>query len=114
VINADELPLWVILLLALGAWLVYALIIAGELQWNRTHDLDARVTRHDMVAERMQHSEADDEIQGEQADDGAHDPADDESERCSIHGGSILPTPVPMPPGIPSITERLDRWKDLS
>lgn len=94
--NVDELPLWVILLLAAGAWFVYACIIAGELDPG--------------VPDRVEDSEADDQVQGGASDDDADDDPHPLPERRGIHSGRIRPgTPI-MPPGIPSITERLDRW----
>ena len=112
--NADALPIPLLIVLALCAWSVYFAVIGSELQWNRRTDLHARHAGHDVIPQGVQHSEADDHVEGEQEQAGPDRVADDESEGCSIHARSVHLPPIYLPPGIPSVTERLDRWRDIS
>lgn len=112
--NADALPIPVLIVLALSAWGVYLMVVAHELKWNRPNDLDARVARGHVSAQSVEHGEVDDRVQREQPEAGADDPANDESERRGIHGGIVHRPSIYLPPGIPSVTERLDRWEEIS
>lgn len=98
------------LVLIAGGVLGVVLIIQADR--HARHDLDARVTRRDVGAQRIQHSEVDHHVQREQAEAGPDDPANDEPEGGSVHGGIVHRPPIYLPPGIPSITERLDRWME--
>jgi hypothetical protein len=83
-----EAPMWLLLPIAACAWLVYFGVVLAERRERA--DVDAR-------AEQRAREEA-----AEHGDEG-------EDEPLRRHGRRLPPLPV-MPPGIPSITERLDRW----
>lgn len=100
--NADELPIPVLVVLAVVAWLVFAALVAG----------DQRAFIRSMRAQSAEHGVADDGEQRSRADEGRDKPANKGNERRVIHGGRITPSTPILPPGIPSITERLDRWTE--
>ena len=97
--NVDELPLWILALLAAGAWSVYAMVIANELTLNRRR---ARV-----ITQRMENRATDHEVEGHESKHDGNDHAGHREEQRIGHGRIVHPTPVDMPPGIPSILERL-------
>jgi len=99
-VNVDELPLELLGLLAAGAWAVWVLVVSSETLLNRPQG--------------VRHRKADDHVEDDGAEQEAAKP-DEKAEKgglCIGHGRSVHPAPVALPPGIPSITERLDRWKD--
>lgn len=98
--NVDELPLGMLALLGAGAWAVYVLVISTETLLNGSKG--------------VRHRKADYTVEDSSTEREAEQP-DEEAEKgglCIGHGRSVHPAPVALPPGIPSITERLDRWKD--
>ena len=100
--NADELPIPVLVVLVVVAWLVFAALVAGE----------QRAFVRSVRAQSAQDRVADDGEQNRRADPDADKPTEQSKERRLIHGGRITPSTPILPPGIPSITERLDRWTE--
>jgi hypothetical protein len=83
-----EAPMWLLLPIAACAWLAYFVMVLTERRERA--DVDRR-------AEQRAREDA-----AEHGDQG-------EGEPLRRHGRRVAPLPV-IPPGIPSITERLDRW----
>ena len=110
--SIDELPIEVLFVLVCLGWAAYLIVIAEEWKRNRRHDRDARRAAHRVRSERAEHGRSDHEEERHEEDGSTEEPAEEAEERCVIHARSVHRAPLAMPPGIPSIVERLDRWKD--
>lgn len=93
-----EAPMWLLVPIAALAWLVYAGVVLAERAENREVDRQAKQQQEDRKAE---HAEED---HGEHL--GVLGPA-------GVHARSVA-QPAHLPPGIPSVTERLDRWSEIA
>lgn len=103
----DELPIGVLFVLVCLGWAAYFVVIAEEWKRNRRHDRDARRAARRMRAERAEHGRPDHEEESQQEDGRSEQPTEEAEEGCVIHARSVS-----LPPGIPSVVERLDRWRD--
>jgi hypothetical protein len=103
-----EAPMWVLLPGAVVAWAAYFLIRVHE------RGLAQRAFLASLSSQRSEHSHIHD-VPDEQT---SHDyPADDEQDPHELeatHARSVPAGMMYLPPGIPSVAERLDRWTELS
>lgn len=88
----EEAPMWLLLPLAALAWLLYAGVV---------------------LAERRENREVDRQAQRDEAHRRADQPADDEPKHLVRHARSVAQL-TDLPPGIPSVAERLDRWSEIA
>lgn len=114
-VTLDELPTEVLFVLVCLGWAGYLGLITVEWQRNRRHDRDARRARRRVRAKRAEHGRPDHDEQGAEQQGRTEQPTEEAEERCIVHARSVRETVEnrhAMPPGIPSIVERLDRWRD--
>lgn len=85
----QEAPRWLLVIVACAAVLGYVCVV---------------------LAERRQHRRSDDVTEQHETEQHAeHEPCD--RDECVVtHARTVARGPVDLPPGIPSIIERLDRW----
>jgi hypothetical protein len=111
--NMDELPIETLLVLVAIGWGGYLLVIVAE--WYVGRRRHRRAARESSIADHPakggENGHVDDEAHEQGEHSGTEEVADHGEERRVIHGGIVRHPHVIMPPGIPSITERLDeRW----
>lgn len=73
--SVDQLPIEVLLLVALGAWSVYGLVVLHDAHRVRRHDRDAQRRALRVLEEGMQHRVPNDEVEQREANSSAERPA---------------------------------------
>lgn len=104
-----EAPMWLLIPTAALAWLLYAGVVLAERAENREVDRQAKQQQEDRKADQAEEDHGEHlgvlGSAGVHARSVAHDLTSllAERERAGLR----------LPPGIPSVAERLDRWEEI-